>query len=360
MGGGPLGAVVSLFSAIPSYGRGTENANPSAGSGSQEDPYGALSDIDYPVPPDVTFQGGTTTTNPINIPAPGPAPGPSYPPTLRGGLPGPDLSDRIFRENAEILKERRAREAKYAKKGKPPGGGGGKGEPFGEYGAMVRACLANPVACIGLGVLFPSPIGDATLTPAEQKKIAAARKRSIFYKEPRMPSNVVKIPKRPALGTAMSDPLARLETPKPVKITAKRMKVETPKAVKITAKRLPAYVSPPGYWTGMGKAIGNALLSKVDPTAILFGLAQPRTKTQPQAIAAIAPTVSAPMPLTDPLTPVNTPGVASPLAGGSFGFTGPGTGSIEDQCRNIRKRKKPKRRCIKRDDCNRCIEFEAI
>ena len=86
---------------------------------------------------------------------------------------------------------------------------------------------------------------------------------------------------------------------------------------------------------------------------ILLALAQPKPKSPPSDSPSLAK-------LTDPLTPVITAGVPYPLAGGSFGFAGPSGGSMVDQCRDIRKRQKPKRKCVERDDCNRCIKFEAL
>jgi len=368
----PLGTIISLFSAIPSGGSGSEGANPYAGAGSMEDPYGSMQPVEEffgggVLPPpsvaDVPYATPPLTTNPIGIPSPSTDPGPFYPPTQRTNVPGPeDPRAKIERLRREAERLRSNTRNKRPPPKKPPGGGRGV-DPLGDYATIARACIANPVACIAGGVLFPSEIGDSTLTKEEIRKVAAQRKRNIFAKEPLMPKNVVSKQKMPRLVLAGESPLAKLETPKSVKITAKRMPVEKPKAVKITAKRMPAIpatATPPSFWKGLGSAI----LSGTNIQGLLLELAKPKARTESPILAVASPTpTQSPTPTIpglDPLTPVSTPGVASPLAGGYFGFSPPRSGTLEDQCRQIRKRKKPKRRCVKRDDCNRCIEFEPI
>jgi hypothetical protein len=358
--GGPLGIIAGI-ARLPTFGKTSgylvDTVDPATGI-----PYqGAGSVEPPPFFPDATF--AATGTNPIGIPSPvaDPVFSPTYTPEPKYGYPVPETAkqkakrlDAKYKKDLEELRRKQAEARKQYRK--PPGGGKGN-DGLGQYGAIARACLSNPLLCVAGGVFYPTVIGNGTLTEAEQKAIARARKRSVFTKEPKMPANVVGKQKIPRLILAGDTPFAKLETPKAVKITAKRMKVETPKAVKITAKRMPLMLpsaAVPGFWTGLGKTVFAGVASRVDVTGLLLGLAQPKAKSQPVS------TLTAVSPITDPLTLTQTTPVGSPLAGGSFGFAPPRSGSLQDQCRAFNKKRKPKRKCIRRDDCNRCVEFAPI
>jgi hypothetical protein len=68
------------------------------------------------------------------------------------------------------------------------------------------------------------------------------------------------------------------------------------------------------------------------------------------------------VPFDTPLTSIEPISAAYPMTAVGSGGSPivPRSGTLEDQCRNLRKRRKPKRRCIRRDNCNKCVEYEEL
>lgn len=220
--------------------------------------------------------------------------------------------------------------------------------------------LGRSAGVIG-GILWPSELGNSDLFDPGKLDLGVLRaipttrsgggKRYTKASKPKPPA----LPALPRTATSPKPraPVAKaVPTPKfvpePVMPGEFAYSLPVPSMPVVSVPRAPAPVAVP---KAPRASIIPQLLDLVQP--ILLAAAQPRQKSPPTSKPDLAA-------FTDPLTPVITAGVPYPLAGGSFGFAGPSGGSMVDQCRDIRKRQKPKRKCIERDDCNRCIKFEAI
>lgn len=274
----------------------------------------------------------------------------------------------------------------------------------------VPAALGALIGRLGLfGLLVPSDVADATVLPKGQ---TAAKKRRRGDRQPlpayRIPAPVGWRPPissdEPSMLDVMEEEEAhrarvfqeemdRMGRPAPkrpaarsrprlaeVRTTARRLPVQLDE-VQITARRLPGEVpsratpSTPRTPARTAPATGSRLrlpTGLTDLAPLLLGTvigrgtrARPAPLSGPLGIGSPSiPPAPAPVPstptYTDPLTPVQPIGAAYPLAGSGWAPPNITGGSLVDQCRALNRRRKPKRRCVERDDCNKCTRYEGV
>lgn len=381
MGLGPAGLIYS-FLTLPGGGRTTGNPqNPYVGAGSMEDPYGAMQDIEVfygaggveppPSTPDVPYATPPIAPPPIAPPiaSPGPIitgpnsyPVPNRPPARRQEDILRERLDRIEREAEELRRRQQRRNTQPGGKKPPPKRPGGQ---LGDYDDYARACLASPTLCVIGGLLWPSTAGEGSTVLKPGQTAARKRPRIKFPgKAPKIPRSFdyrdLPMPSLPgSVATGLPQKASPAKRPLPRQRALPHIVKTRPKlpGTVVSMPTMPPFPSVSGGTLSL-RNLGSQLLKYA---GLVIPLLQPKQRTRIDVNIPKSEPISG-VPFDNPLTTVQPLSAAYPMTAVGSGGSPivPRSGTLEDQCRQFRKRRKPKRRCIRRDDCNKCVEYEAI